>query len=287
VLAINRFSAQLTYPSRDALHTTGNPRLGDDSYREVAPHLAPNVRCSGARRIVRSEYIQSSSLNPEQRRSLYGQLYEVYSDTVSGLTYQDLERLVFASDGRIALYYGADDELAGFSFARIERIEHEGRSHAVFCAGVLFRLGYRGGIPASFFGLRQALRFKLREPRTPLAYMTRSSSPAVYRLLASTMPQVYPSCKHETPAQVESLVRAYCGRWHYEPVGENAWIQRSPAMPHNPSRLRRLETDPYARFYMELNPNWASGESLLTWIPLTVANIAGGLLRLVRSGLSR
>lgn len=59
------------------------------------------------------------------------------------------------------------------------------------------------------------------------------------------------------------------------------------AMPHNPSRLRRLETDPNARFYMEVNPNWANGESVLTWIPLTVANIAGGFFRLVRAGLSR
>lgn len=240
-----------------------------------------------SRRIVRSEYVDAASLQPEQRRDLYDRLYEVYSDTVSGLTYHDLDALVFGGEARLALYYATGDELAGFSFARIERIEHAGRTHAVFCAGVLFRLGYHGGIPASFFGLRQALRFKLREPRTPLAYMTRSPSPAVYRLVASTMPRVYPSCNYETPAKVDALVREYCSQWNYEPVGENPWIQRSPAAPHNPSRLRRLERDPYARFYMEFNPNWANGEAMLTWIPLDLANIAGGFFRLVRSRFSR
>ncbi len=278
----------LTRPAGETVRTCGDPGVGDTcAPSDVSTDPPAGARCTGPRRIVRSEYLQSSSLGPERRHTLYGQLYEVYSDTVSGLTYQDLEELVFASEGHVALYYGAADELAGFSFARIERIEHAGRTHAVFCAGVLFRLGYRGGMPAAFFGLRQALRFKLREPRTPLAYMTRSSSPAVYRLLASTMPRMYPSCKHETPADVESLVRTYCAQWHYEPVSENPWIQRSPAMPHNPSRLRRLETEPDVRFYMELNPNWANGESVLTWIPLTVANIVGGLFRLPRSGLSR
>jgi hypothetical protein len=285
MFAIYPISApMLTCPTGNALRTSVDPRVGD---ADVSSDPSAGVRCRGSRRIVRSEYIQSSSLNPEQRRTLYDRLYEVYSDTVSGLAYHDLEALVFGGECRLALYYGVDDELAGFSFARIERIEYAGRTHAVFCAGVLFRLGYRGGMPASFFGLRQALRFKLREPRTPLAYMTRSSSPAVYRLLASTMPRIYPSCKHETPAEVESLVRTYCAQWSYEPAGENPWIQRSPAMPHNPSRLRLRAQDPDARFYMEINPNWANGEAVLTWIPLTVANITGGFFRLVRARLSR
>jgi hypothetical protein len=74
------------------------------------------------------------------------------------------------------LFYGECDELAGFTYA-----------------GVFFRLGYRGGSSAMLWGLRQALRLKLREPLTLVAYCTRSSSPAVYRLLASLMPDIYPS----------------------------------------------------------------------------------------------
>lgn len=98
--------------------------------------------------------------------------------------------------------------------------------HAVINAGVFFRPGYHGGATAGLFGLRQALRFKLRAPRTPLAYVTRSSSPAVYRLLASTMPRLYPSRTRSTPPKIETLAMAVSGRRHYEPVGADPWVVR-------------------------------------------------------------
>jgi hypothetical protein len=69
-------------------------------------------------------------------------------------------------------------------------VEYAGREHAVFCASVYFRLGYHGGLSSAFFGLRQALRFKVLHPRTPLTYLTRCCSSAVYRLVAPTMPRI-------------------------------------------------------------------------------------------------
>jgi hypothetical protein len=152
---------------------------------------------------------------------------------------------------------------------------------------VLCRLGYRGGSSGALFGLREALRFKLRHPRIPLAYFTRTSSPAAYRLIASTMPRVYPSCTHETPADVSALMSAISFRRQYVPVGGERWVVRSPAIPNNASRLRRLERDPYARFYTQLNPRYAQGSSLMTWVPLNLANIFGGLVGLLRGRSAR
>lgn len=250
--------------------------------------IAKATTTDSPRRIVRREYLQLESLEAAQRSALLDRLYVIYSETVSGFTRDEFETHFFgAGEIRVALFYGTRDELAGFAYTSIERIEHAGRTQAVFNAGVFFLLGYRGGASAALFGLRQALRFKLREPSTPLAYFTRSSSPAVYRLLASTMPRAYPSRSHQTPADVDALVRAISVRRRYVPVGESSWIVHTPARPHDASRLRRLESDPDVRFYTELNPRFADGNSVLTWIPLDAANIVGALSRLLRARLAR
>ena len=251
------------------------------------PPSAARMRPARPGRIVRSEYLRLASLESAQRSALIDKLYDVYGETVSGFTRDEFEAQVVGAEVRLVLFYGAGDELAGFSYASIERMEHASRTYAVFCAGAFFRLGYHSGAFCAIFGLRQALRFKLREPRTPLAYFTRSSSPAVYHLLASTMPRIYPSLRHQTPADIEVLVRAFSAQRRYVPVGEGTWVVRTPAMPHDASRLRRLEHDPDVRFYAELNPRFAAGEALLVWIPLDAANIVGGLFRAVRARLKQ
>ncbi len=155
-------------------------------------------------RIVRTEYLRSGPLEPAQFSALMDQLYDVYSETVHGFTREELAVHIAADNARLAICHGTNDELAGFSCARLERVEQAGRTHAVFWAVVYFRPGYHGGLSSAFFGLGEALRFKVRHPLTPIAYFTRASSPAVYRLLASTMPRLYRASK--TRLQMRSRV---------------------------------------------------------------------------------
>lgn len=246
-------------------------------------HAGPTV----SKRVVRREYLRSADLDPEQRCALVDELYDIYGQTTHGCTSDEFAAVVFsAGDARFVLYYGEGDEFAGFSYAAFDRMQHEGRMHAVINAGVFFRPGYHGGSISGFFGLRQALRFKARHPFTPLAYLTRCSSPAVYRLLAA-VPRIYPSRNHDTPVDVEALAHAAGALRKYVPVGTNPWVVHSAAVPRDASRLRSLEHDPDVRFYNQLAPGYAEGDSLLVWMPLDVANIAGGFLRLVRTRRAR
>jgi hypothetical protein len=236
--------------------------------------------------ITRTQYLRSASLQTTQLAALMNQLYDVYSETVHGFTREELGAHIAADNARLAIFYGANDELAGFSCARLERVEQDGQTHAVFWAVVYFRPGYHGGLSSALFGLTEALRFKLRHPLTPVAYFTRASSPAVYRLLASTMPRIYPSRDNQTPHKIEALVRELSARWHYIPVASNPWIVQSRAIPRHPSRLRTLSNDPYVQYYTELNPRYAQGEALLTWLPLDAVNLTRGLLRALHRRLA-
>lgn len=248
----------------------------DGSSRVPAPRPAPE-------RIVRREYLRSECLRAARRRELAGELYDIYTETLHGYTPEAFDELVFGTlPVRLALFYGARDDLAGFAFAAIDRIEHAGRTHAVMGGGGFFRSQYRGGPVASLFLLGQGIRARLREPQVPLAYLTRATTPAAYRRLAATMPTIYPSRRHPTPVDVETLVRALSPRRHYVPVGDSPWVVRSAA-PHDPTRLRRLDHDPDVRFYLELNPGFARGESLLVWVRADLADLAGGFARALRA----
>ncbi len=213
-------------------------------------------------------------------------LYDIYRQSARGCSRDDFAAVVFsAGDGRFVLFYDERDQCAGFSYVAFDHLECE--NIAVINAGVFFRPGYRGGALAGLFGLGQALRFKLRSPRTPLAYATRSSSPAVYRLLASTMPRLYPSRSYSTPPEVERLAMAVSSRRHYQPIGADPWVVRSDAVPLDVSRMQRMSGDPDVRFYTAMAPGWAAGEAVVVWIPLDAANILAGVLRLVRARLAR
>ncbi len=257
------------------------PRTGGTAPRGRRP-------CTASRRIVRTEYVESRSLDPMRRIGLIDQLYEIYCETVCGDSREVFEALVFgAGEVRVALFYGARGELGGYSYVATERVEHAGRTYAVFCAGVFFRLGYHGGPASALFGLRHALRFKLREPFTPLAYLTRSTTPAVYRLLAASPSRAYPHPTLPTPEHVKALVPELTRRRGYVPTSGNPWVVREATSLREPSRLLRLQDDPHARFYTALNPRYAEGESLLTWMPLDVANVACTFFRLLRSRSAR
>ena len=241
-----------------------------------APRLAPQ-------RIVRREYLRSECLETARRRELADELYNIYSETLHGYTPEAFDDLIFGTPRvRLALFYSARDELAGFAFAAIDRIEHAGRTHAVMGGGGFFRSHYRGGPLASLFILGQGIRARLREPHIPLAYLTRATTPAAYRRLAWAMPTIYPSRRRQTPVDVETLVRTLSPRRHYVQVSDSPWVVRSAA-PHDPSRLQRLDHDPDVRFYLELNPRFAQGESLLVWVRADMADLAGGFARALRA----
>ncbi len=274
-----------TTPGRAPVVSSG--ALPGDAEVPTPPSSSPLCRAH-AGRIVRREILQSAALGPAQRSALIDRLYDIQCETLCGESRDEFEAGIFGeSEVCFALFYGARDELAGFSHAAIERIEHAGRTHAVFCAGVFFRQGYHGGLSAMLFAIRQSLLFKLREPRTPLAYLTRSTTPVAYRLLAMIAPRIYPSPSQETPDEVDALVREVSVRRQYGPHSGNPWVVREHYGPSDPSRMRRLEHDPFVRFYTELNPRFAEGEALLTWIPVDAANIAGGLFRALRARLAR
>lgn len=237
-------------------------------------------------RITRTERLTLGTLEVGARDRLVEELYAIYRESSSTLDRTRFQALFFSNPTtRVALFRSRDGTLAGFSNATLLRVKCEGREHAVFSAGVYFRLGYRGGRAAAVFGLTESLRFKLRHPLMPLAYLSMASTPAPYCLFARMGRRFYPRRDLPTPPGIEALVREVSRVRGLTPISEDdPWRVKSFVRPTDAERLassERLRDNPDALFYRFRNPGYATGEgtALLVWVPLDLANVSGALVR--------
>jgi hypothetical protein len=272
--------------------TMTNATLADDTSSQGA-FAAPRLVARPAeerREPLRTTRLNARDIRGDERSALVARLFRIYNATSAGIVAADFETEVFRTDEtRLALFH-AGDKLVGFSYATIARVEHEGREHAVFGAGTFFLPGYRGGAASGIFGITEALRFKLREPRTPLSYIARASSPAPYALFDRIMPCMHPRPNVSPSAGVEGLVRAVAALRGLEHTAEGAWLVRSTATPQNPGRASgsgTLRSSPAAAFFLRTNPDFARGTALLVWIRLDAVDIATALVRALREYASR
>ena len=161
------------------------------------------------------------------------------------------------------------------------RVSHEGKEHGVFkgmiCVDTRYKLVGRARLPTVI----EALRFKLRNPWMPIAYMGMAASPSVYQLLASSVPRIYPSRNEETPETIKALMLKTLEMRGHACVDEDRLLV--PATPRlaNPERIREsrnLRADPDAGFFMERTPRFDEFYMLM-WVPLDLGNVAAGIAK--------
>lgn len=254
---------------------------------EIGGPTRPRV---ARRRISRTRRVSLGRLSAAEREALCRDAYAIYSQYKVGVERATFDRQFFGDDeARVALFLGDDGALVGFACASIARMAHAGRVHAVYSALLFVDTRYSGTREAKKFALAEALRFKLREPWTPLAYMGVVTTPASYRMFAVAMPTFYPNRHAPAPAPVTALVREAATRRGLAFEDDERWLVRGLGEVRQPERLRgaaSLQGDPDARFYLDANPRFAAGVAMLLWVPLDLGNLFGALARLlgVRAG---
>jgi len=250
---------------------------------------APTSTDSPSRaRIVRTWRATWFDLPAAERERLLDACYAIYREQTLTLSRDAFRHSFFSHPTtRVALYYGGDGELAGFSNLSVLTIDVDGRARAVFSAGTYIRLAYRGGDVGAIFGFTEALRQKLRAPLVPLAYLAMASNPAPYHLHTTTMPRLWPAPGKEPPAYVTSALRAVAELRGLVAVDGDPWRVQSYVQPREPERLRRsrrLAEHPSTRFFERRNPGWADPDAptaLLVWMPLDLTDIVRAVGRVL------
>lgn len=221
-------------------------------------------------------------LSPEERTVLCDTTYALYAAYKKGLDRAAFERTFFANDeGTVGLFCAADGTVRGFARLAITHVTHESRTYAVFSGQVYVDTRYQGTRAVATHAFSEAMRFKLREPLTPLAYLG-VSLPASYRLLARVMPVFYPSRHGPTPPSVAGLILACARARGLAIVDEARLLVKGISAPLDPERARNARSvaqDPDVRFYLETNPGFTDGTSLLVFVPMYLWNCIGGFMR--------
>ncbi|WP_299011897.1 hypothetical protein [uncultured Shewanella sp.] len=154
---------------------------------------------------VKTLSFQSLSFNSKQE--MIDNAFDLYKSSSLTLNKEGFEKAFFDYEGvQLCLFYNEIQELVGFINLSIIFIKNDNnRKHAIFCAGIFFKQGFKGGKLAVLFGFSQFLNFKLRNLMTPISYVTLVSNPAVYRLLAENAHSLYPAENKKTPQYVKAI----------------------------------------------------------------------------------
>jgi hypothetical protein len=232
---------------------------------------------------VRSELLRPGDLPEAAREALYDRLYAVWSEYFEGLDRAAFAAFHFPDHARIQVWYGEGGEVAGFANPSVLRLRVGGRPWAAFASGLFFRLSYRGRAAAFRAGLALALRFKLRHPFTALGYLSVVTNAASFTALARTYGRYYPHPTRPTPADVEAAVQSVARLRGLRPVGADPWVVSFPPRLKTVEALKGARSlqagNRHADFFARRVPGWERGESLLVWIPLDLADMAGALWR--------
>ncbi|MEM7156246.1 MAG: hypothetical protein AAF799_25560 [Myxococcota bacterium] len=237
--------------------------------------------------VVRTVRVRWARVGPDRRLFLRGELFRIFSAYYEGFGIEAFESFFLdRQDVVLGLFYGADRQLAGFCSMRRSVVGAGGHRYGALSAGVYIDTRYRGGRVAAAFGLREAMRIKLRHPSVRLGYLGLAHTPAPYRLFCRTMPRVYPSRPDhsgEPPGDIAEVMSSMLDERGWPRLRHCPWAIATPMYHPRPDWLeRKLGTpdDLDVQFFCERVPGWSRhGHALACWVPLELRDIAGASLR--------
>lgn len=234
--------------------------------------------------VARVERLMLSDLSPAQRAKLADDIHPIHLAYFPDDDREGFERDYLSAEPTwVFLFHGSDGALAGFAVVSCLWVHHEGKDHAVFkgvtCVDDRYKLTWRARLPVAL----EAARFKLRHPWAPAGYAGMAATPSGYRLLATSVPEVYPSRQRAMPESIKALLLKASRIRGFEPVDEERLLVPSTSRLGSTERLREsrsLQDDPDARFYLEQNPDFERFY-MLVWAPVDLGNLARGAARML------
>ncbi|WP_299495021.1 hypothetical protein [uncultured Shewanella sp.] len=239
-------------------------------------------------KISKVSTLSYQSLSTQSQKDMIDNVYDIYKESSLTLNKDEFSEAFFNTDNvQVCLFYNKMKELIGFINVSILFItDDKDKKHAIFCAGVFFRPGYKGGKLAVLFGLSQFLKFKSHNVMTPISYVTLVSNPAVYTLLAENAYKLYPVADKQTPQYVKTIFDRTVDARNICMIDRNKYLARSQAIPRYVRRLshsEKLASNPFAAFFNKINPHYSQGMAMLVFIELNFITFTFGLCKCIKN----
>jgi hypothetical protein len=235
--------------------------------------------------------VELETLEVDEKKQLSEEIFNIYHEHSDDLNYAEFCQSFLQGKGvRVCLFYGEHNEIIGFINVTIMHfhLDKYGKQ-AIFCAGAFFKSGYSFGNLTALYGLSEFVRFKIFNWNTPISYMLLASNPVVYSSVAANAHSFYPSLK-PMPDKIHDLLMAGAKVRSLIFDDQEKYLVKSQATPRraiSARTLKRLESDPYAQFYLDCNPDYMEGKAVLVWMELNLTSLIVGLGKSLKNLITR
>ncbi|AJR08897.1 hypothetical protein C9J03_05905 [Photobacterium gaetbulicola] len=168
--------------------------------------------------------------------------------------------------------------LVGYCLLTFQKTDVEGKETIIIGASAGFLPDQRHGNQTVTFSLLEAAKCYMRHPLTPVYYADTMISPAMYRVMAKFLPELYPKANTQLtePASrildyLQQTVMIREPDWH----PHLCYVQRSVDYGEQEIASFQRSTKRDIQYYLSINPNFSEGYGIVTIIPVNIKNILG------------
>jgi len=231
--------------------------------------------------------VDPSVLSREEQELFADALYQAHARTFDGVSRDAFARyVVFAPAHRTRILVVSDRSgvFRGYTAFHVYLATFGGKAYGIVRmeAGVDPALRRKAlSVP---FVIRELVRTLLRHRDRKLLFVASFVHPSAYVIFDRCAPDLWPRRGVPTPPEVSAMLPQLAALFGMEPAATPGtyrigWITRASRPPR--------ELSPSARFFIEHNPSYTSGDGLLTIVPIDLGRFVRGLATLLRNRVRR
>ncbi len=228
--------------------------------------------------VINSYCIDKQQTNiPEQ---LTQKLYQFLTSYYHVPNQEEFHSLILRLEerGELIVYYGINQEIAGFSRLFRQPIKVGKKQVIAYSALIYLNPLYQVCPTVSSTGLTEAIKYKLAHPHEELIYVGFADNPLTYEFLYNLSDSIYPKPLQRVPDQIITVIHALKKQNRLISTCNHPMVVNAPMLPtKNKNLYLQDEGNELHEFYVSANPDYLQGNSLLVYVPLHLANISYGL----------
>ncbi len=241
-----------------------------------------------------SDVIDPKKITTNEKERFTDLLYLLHSNIFTGVQRHEFAAYVVDSQAdwtRIRIYKNRAGEWIGYCAVHRFKNYIFDRPCVVIRAEAGILREYRGRSITLWFGFKEALKYRIKHPFCDLYYLGSFVHPSVLYMFSRYFSEYYPRADAPIPDNIKFLMLELAKVFHLKPVeGQDVLVRqvgwRTKESMEDQSFWQK-HPNPVVKFYIKTNPGYASGNGMLTLVPLTFRNIIMSLIRFIKNKIVR
>ncbi|MDX5297332.1 MAG: hypothetical protein LPK85_00125 [Gammaproteobacteria bacterium] len=214
---------------------------------------------------VSAHYYPLGKLVLKDITAMHGLFEQYYHNVDFKVFFEDLSK----KDGVILLREKFSGKIVGFSTLLRISFDYHGRTHfGIFSGDTIVDQRYWGNRAMLACFVKTLLRFRLKNPLTPLYWLLISKGYKTYLVLTNNFPRHFPHYRKSSSTRMERIIDLYCRKLYPQAYDQQ---RRLLDFGQGYQKLREdvaaitddlKATNPKIRFFEERNPTWRDGTEL-------------------------